>query len=168
MLTLKYLSQNKTKVAYVIFCMITAALVYVLLIRVDLGAYIKMRSFVAESTANLQILKKSEEYRALIDLFNAKFSLERGTDRMIGAINHIAEAEGAALDLLRPLEPYNASGFKAVRIEVEGRAPFLKILRIISRIENEEKHLFIEEFEMNSSDSDNIAGFKFVIAAFGS
>ena len=175
--TFKAILEDRTKKAYLIAFGALAVIFYILIVRCDLGGLKQLNTSSTDTVKIEQVLKKINIYQDYIAKFNSTFVIDQGPSTLIWFVGEAAESESVVLDRVRPLESKTVPGYRMIRVSAEGVSSYAGILRLLNRIENGDKRLFVEELEMSSegysqaSDRSKGAGqggipskFRFVVA----
>ena len=151
--TVKKILENKVKVTYIVSFLILGILAFILLFKIDMGKFHNTKRALKEVTENLDTLKIIVEDRTYISEFDSKFTVSRkNTNWLIETVSDIANAKSVPLRLVRPLESTAFSGYKTISVLMEGNAPYHNIAEFISSLENNDKYIVIENFELGATD----------------
>jgi len=143
-------ANDKIKMTYIVSFSLLGIFAYFLLFKNDVGNFYRLNNVYRETNKNLQTLKRAAEYKSYTDEFNSRLAIAKGPNWLIEAIGTAATNEGVALELVRPIETRAVSGYKVIRVMAEGKATYVDILRLLSRLEGYEKCLFVEELSLSA------------------
>jgi len=128
---------------------------YLLLVQYDIGSILRLKNRIEDTEANLTTIKAASEYQTYINEFNSMYLNDENANWLIETITKFAESENVKIKLIKPITSGGISEYKVVRVLAEGRSEYLNLLSFIKRLENYNKHLFIEEFNINTNVSTN-------------
>lgn len=151
---LKKILQDKIKLAYIVSFLVLIIFAFLLLVKGDMGKIYSSKGLNLEVSDNLDTLKTIAEYKEYINEFDSKFTVSgKSTNWLIETVTGIANAKSVPLRLVRPLENTAFSNYKTISVLMEGNAPYHNIANFISSLENNEKYIVIEKFELKAQDT---------------
>lgn len=148
---LKDILNDRMKVAYAVTFIVLGLFAYFLLVRVDIGNLYRGERHLKELNDNLNMLRAFAVYKDYINEFDTKFAVhEKGIEWLMEIVSESAKKKSVLLELVKPLEGASLFGYKKASVLVEGEAPYHEMAYFISDLENNEKYIFIEKFELDT------------------
>ncbi len=151
---IKILWGDKVKRVHIIAFTVLFFLAYFLIVKHDIGTFAKLSNDLFEAESNLRDIDVISKNRDFAEKYNKEFALKKGAQFLIELITNTAKDEGIEIDLVRPLKSVDMSGYRKIRVLIEGKAVYHNLGRFVSTLENSEKHLFIEDFNMRGLQAD--------------
>ena len=151
---LKLIWNDKVKRAYLISFSTIIMLVYVLLIKYDLGGFAALTNELQKAETNLRDVTDISENTHFVNKFDNDFTIAGDTRHIIELITTAAKERSVEIDLIRPLKSFDTSGYRKVRVLIEGRAKYHQVGHFVSALENTDKFLVIEELSLRGEQEE--------------
>lgn len=151
---LQEILEDKVKVAYIGTFLFLGLFAYLLILQHDVGLFLKLRNTFRNEENNLLTAQTISGQGYCIDLFNKKYNIENGLTAqwLIEIITNTAEETAVSLIVVRPIESQVNSGYHTIRVLIEGMASYRGMSNFVSRLENNEKSIIIEEVSFTCKD----------------
>ncbi|MBL7157595.1 MAG: hypothetical protein ISS92_05505 [Candidatus Omnitrophica bacterium] len=162
--------KNKIKFAYAVSFFIIGFFAYMLLVRHDIGKFYTLRHALTETRKNLYIVKTIVEYKDYVDKFNRDFTINISENKLVDRVREIADKNSTKLEMVRPFESQFMSGYKNLRVIVQGEAPYRNLAYFIKELEGGEDYFIVEELKLTAREpspgSERVAAFKLIVTCF--
>ncbi len=145
MADIKKIFEDKVKFSYLLAGAALCFFAFFLLVKIDLGSISGFNRGTAETRNNLELLKKTVDFKDYINRFDSQFTESRGVNWLMETLTSFSKDEDITLGTIKPTEVHTVAGYRIIRITADGSAAYPSLLRLIQNLEKNKKHIIIEQ-----------------------
>lgn len=154
---IKNIFEDKTKLAYAIVFLIIGIFAFVLLGKYDTGNFLRLVKSQRETHNSLRMLKSLAGYNEYTNQFDAQFLASTSSSKLMEIMGKLAEKNGIAPGVVKPLETRVVAGYRIVRVTAEGNTPYSNLVHLVAALEGQKEYISVENISIKMPEADSVS-----------
>ncbi|MDD4957291.1 MAG: type 4a pilus biogenesis protein PilO [Candidatus Omnitrophica bacterium] len=162
---IKDILKDRVKLAYIVSFSTLAFVGFLLIVKIDIGGILGRIATQQDALKGLKMLEEVAAYQKYIGTFDLKVAGKKDEQWMIKFITDAAKENDLVLELVKPMTPERVNGYDMLGVIVEGSGKYHNIGKFAADVENSDRYLYFESFNLRAKD---IGGFNQASGVSGS